>query len=130
MVFILLHRYALGGYDGTTMVPSVEIYDPRLGTWMPGEPMNYGRGHSAAAVLNESIYVIGGVETDEEIVEKVYIDIFTLFLSSSPLSRPLNFPFRIRWQIECYKEGQGWEATNLKAVGKRCFASAIVVGGD
>ncbi|KAL8509252.1 hypothetical protein ACS0TY_016447 [Phlomoides rotata] len=94
--------YALGGFDGTTMVPSVEIYDPRLGTWMPGEPMNYARGYSAAAVLNESIYVIGGVEADEEIVEK----------------------------IECYKEGGGWEATNLRAIGKRCFASAIVVGGD
>ncbi|KAL8504906.1 hypothetical protein ACS0TY_016195 [Phlomoides rotata] len=84
------------------MVPSVEIYDPRLGTWMPGEPMNYARGYSAAAVLNESIYVIGGVEADEEIVEK----------------------------IECYKEGEGWEATNLRAIGKRCFALAIVVGGD
>ncbi|KAL8542384.1 hypothetical protein ACS0TY_003305 [Phlomoides rotata] len=94
--------YTLGGFDGTTMVPSVEVYDPRLGTWMPGEPMNYAREYSVAAVLNESIYVIGGVETGEQIVEK----------------------------IECYKEGGGWEATHLRAVGKRCFTSAIVVGGD
>ncbi|KAK6152545.1 hypothetical protein DH2020_015180 [Rehmannia glutinosa] len=95
-------KYALGGYDGTTMVPSVEIYDPRLGTWMTGEPMNQARGYLSAAVLNESIYVIGGVKTNEDIVDK----------------------------IECYKEGQGWEATNLSAVGKRCFASAIVLQGD
>lgn len=94
--------YALGGFDGITMVPSVEIYDPRRGTWMTGEPMNQGRGYSAAAVLKDSIYVVGGVKTDEDIVD----------------------------MIECYKEGQGWEATKLRAVGKRCFASAIVLQVD
>ncbi|KAK4392348.1 hypothetical protein Sango_2012600 [Sesamum angolense] len=94
--------YALGGFDGITMVPSVEIYDPRLGTWISGEPMNQGRGYSAAAVLKDSIYVVGGVKTDEDIVD----------------------------MIECYKEGQGWEATKLRAVGKRCFASAIVLQVD
>ncbi|KAI3472841.1 hypothetical protein Pfo_029970 [Paulownia fortunei] len=93
---------ALGGYDGITMVPSVEIYDPRLGAWMTGEPMNQGRGYLAAAVLKESIYVIGGVKAGEDIVD----------------------------MIECYKDGQGWQATNLRAVGKRCFASAIVLGED
>ncbi|KAL3629864.1 hypothetical protein CASFOL_026176 [Castilleja foliolosa] len=94
--------YALGGYDGTTMVPTIEIYDPRLGMWMAGEPMSQARGYSAAAVLQDSIYVIGGVQADEDIVDKV----------------------------EVYKEGQGWESTNLRAVGKRCFASAIVLGED
>ncbi|KAL0426199.1 UNVERIFIED_CONTAM: B2 protein [Sesamum latifolium] len=94
--------YALGGFDGITMVPSVEIYDPRLGTWITGEPMNQGRGYSAAAVLKDSIYVVGGVKSDEDIVD----------------------------MIECYKEGQGWEATKLRAVGKRCFASAIVLQVD
>lgn len=69
----LLCRYALGGFDGITMVPSVEIYDPRLGTWITGEPMNKGRGYSAAAVLKDSIYVVGGVKNNEEIVDMVYI---------------------------------------------------------
>ncbi|KAK4342679.1 hypothetical protein RND71_038495 [Anisodus tanguticus] len=36
--------YAFGGYDGSTMVPSIEIYGPRIGTWMIGEPMNHSRG--------------------------------------------------------------------------------------
>ncbi|KAL1543620.1 kelch-like protein 3 [Salvia divinorum] len=93
--------YVLGGYDGTAMTHSFEIYDPRRGSWMTGEPMKQGRGYFAAGVLHESIYVIGGVKTDEQIVETV----------------------------ECYKEGAGWEATNLRAVGKRCFASAIVLQG-
>ena len=43
------------------MVPSVEIYDPRNGSWMTGPAMNIPRGFSAAAVVKESMYVIGGV---------------------------------------------------------------------
>ncbi|KAM3287728.1 putative protein isoform X1 [Capsicum chacoense] len=82
--------YALGGDDGSQMVPSIEIFVPCHGTWMLGEPMKYSRGYSTAAVLKESIYVIGGVQSDDEIVD----------------------------MIECYKDDQGWETTNLRAVGK------------
>lgn len=67
-----LCRYAIGGFNGITMTPSVEIYDPRLGTWMTGEPMNQGRGYLCAAVIKDSIYVIGGTKTNEDIVEEVY----------------------------------------------------------
>ena len=64
-------RYALGGFDGNAMVPTVEIFDPRFGSWTPVESMNYPRGYSAAAVLNESIYVIGGVKDGYSIVDAV-----------------------------------------------------------
>ncbi|KAJ8570768.1 hypothetical protein K7X08_037740 [Anisodus acutangulus] len=94
--------YAIGGYDGSTMVPSTEIYDPRVGAWMVGEPMEHSRGYSAAVVLKGSIYVIGGVQSDEEVVDV----------------------------IEYYKEGQGWQTSNLKGIGKRCFCSAIVLTDD
>lgn len=78
----LLCRYALGGCDGSKMVRSTEIYDPRLGTWMFGEPMKLARGYSAAAVLQDSIYVIGGVKSNEEVVDVVHnILIFSCFSS-------------------------------------------------
>uniref|UniRef100_A0A5B7BIK3 DCD domain-containing protein n=1 Tax=Davidia involucrata TaxID=16924 RepID=A0A5B7BIK3_DAVIN len=91
--------YALGGYNGAGMVSDVEIFDPRIGSWMMGEPMNDSRGYSGAVVIGEKIYVIGGVKDSEDILDT----------------------------IECYKEGYGWEVTSLKAVGKRCFFSAIVL---
>ncbi|KAL3617442.1 hypothetical protein CASFOL_037763 [Castilleja foliolosa] len=94
--------YAIGGYDGEKMVPIVEIYEPRVGTWMVGEPMNQGRGFLAAALVKDAIYAIGGFKNCSDIVE----------------------------MVECYKEGQGWQATNLKSVGKKCYASAIVLGDD
>lgn len=59
-------RYAIGGFDGETMVSSVEIYDPRTGTWITGEPMKDLRGYSAVAVVKDSIYVIGGYKGEAE----------------------------------------------------------------
>ncbi|XWS67307.1 hypothetical protein CRYUN_Cryun05aG0276200 [Craigia yunnanensis] len=91
--------YAIGGFDGTKMVPSVEIFEPRLGSWMNGDPINQPRGYAAAAVVKGSIYVIGGVRAGEDIVDSV----------------------------ECFKEGEGWQVKTTKAVGKRCFLSAIVL---
>ena len=83
----LLHspdRYALGGFDGVTMVPSVEVFDPRLGKWTVEETtMNHPRGYFAAAVIKDSIYVIGGVNGGEDIVDTVskYIDLSLLPLA-------------------------------------------------
>lgn len=53
------------------MVRSMEIYDPRLGKWMTDEPLNRARGYSATAILNESIYVIGGADTANGTVDNV-----------------------------------------------------------
>ncbi|KAH7848220.1 hypothetical protein Vadar_015434 [Vaccinium darrowii] len=74
--------YAIGGYDGSKMVPSVEIFDPRLGT----------------------IYVIGGVKPGDDKKRESIVD-----------------------TVERYKKGQGWQVTNLRAIGERCFFSAIVL---
>lgn len=76
----LLFRYALGGSDGSQMMPSVEIYDPRRGTWMIGEPMNYSRGYVTAAALKESIYVIGGAQSDNEVLDTVHKIIYFIVL--------------------------------------------------
>ncbi|KAG4915400.1 hypothetical protein JHK87_052957 [Glycine soja] len=63
------NQYALGGLDGDKIVPSIEVFDPRLGAWTIGEPMNHRRGYSAAVVVKESIYMIGGVKVCENIVD-------------------------------------------------------------
>uniref|UniRef100_A0A1D1YMQ1 Kelch-like protein 12 n=1 Tax=Anthurium amnicola TaxID=1678845 RepID=A0A1D1YMQ1_9ARAE len=91
--------YAMGGYDGHEMVSSVEVFDPRASSWLTSDPMNMVRGYAAAQVLGDTLYVIGGVKDGQNIVDTV----------------------------ECYKEGAGWMVTGLRAVGKRCFFSAIVL---
>lgn len=93
----LLFRYALGGDDGSQMVPSIEIFDPCRRTWMLGEPMKYSRGYSTAAVLKESIYVIGGVQSDDEIVDMVhkiiYFIVFQCVASITYVVLLINTPF-------------------------------------
>uniref|UniRef100_A0A803N6Z8 Uncharacterized protein n=1 Tax=Chenopodium quinoa TaxID=63459 RepID=A0A803N6Z8_CHEQI len=71
------------------MVASVKVFDPRRGTWMSEASMNHSRGYSAAVVLNDRIYAIGGMGGNENVLDKV----------------------------ERYQEGLGWQVTNLKAVG-------------
>lgn len=91
--------FVMGGYDGEELVPSVEVYDPRANAWMDGIAMNSCRGYAASALLGGSLFIIGGIENGEKILDT----------------------------IECYKEGDGWSVSRLKAVGKRCFFSAIVL---
>ncbi|MQL91526.1 hypothetical protein Taro_024139 [Colocasia esculenta] len=91
--------YSMGGYDGRSMVSSVEVFDPRASSWVMIDSMNMIRGYAAAAVLGESVFVIGGVKDGQNIVDTV----------------------------ECYKEGVGWRNTTLRAIGQRCFFSAIVL---
>ncbi|KAJ0979280.1 hypothetical protein J5N97_014754 [Dioscorea zingiberensis] len=90
--------YVMGGFNGEEMVSSVEVFEPRMKCWTMGEPMKLIRGYAAAAVVGDCLVVIGGVEDQETIIDSV----------------------------ECYKDGSGWTSTGLKAVGKRCFFSAIV----
>nr|XP_010921050.1 actin-binding protein IPP [Elaeis guineensis]XP_010921051.1 actin-binding protein IPP [Elaeis guineensis] len=91
--------YVTGGYDGEKMVSSVETFDPRLGAWMIEEPMNVFRGYAAAAVLGETLFVVGGLKDGETILDTV----------------------------ESYNVGTGWSMCGFKAIGKRCFFSAIVL---
>ncbi|GAB2270721.1 hypothetical protein Dimus_005592 [Dionaea muscipula] len=98
---VVLHEklYALGGFDGSSMVSSVEVLDPRCGTWMFVEPMNCSRGYSAAVVLKDSIYIIGGLKDNDRLVNTV----------------------------ERYETGRGWQLTNLKGIGRRCYSGALIL---
>jgi len=44
------------------MVATVEVYEPRMPSWMMVEPMNYTRGYHSSAVLGGSIFTFGGVK--------------------------------------------------------------------
>ncbi|XLS73908.1 hypothetical protein HN51_030773, partial [Arachis hypogaea] len=39
----MLSQHALGGFDGSTMVSTIEVFDPRREAWITGEPMNHPR---------------------------------------------------------------------------------------
>ncbi|KAI3858167.1 hypothetical protein MKX03_022486 [Papaver bracteatum] len=91
--------YVLGGYDGSKMISSVEMYDPRMQLWVAHQNMKEPRGYSSAAVVGDTIFAISGLKEGKMLIDTV----------------------------ECYKEGHGWQVSDLKCAGKRCFSTGLVV---
>ncbi|CAM0957565.1 unnamed protein product [Alopecurus aequalis] len=91
--------YAIGGYDGESMVSSVEIFDPRLNAWKIGDPMSNPRGYASAVTFEDNLFVLGGLRSNEQILDTV----------------------------EVYNVSSGWSVPGFNAIGKRSFASAIVM---
>ncbi|CDQ60633.1 unnamed protein product [Oncorhynchus mykiss] len=52
--------YALGGFDGTQRLTSVEAYDTFHNRWTPAPPLLLGVSSFAAASFNKWIFAIGG----------------------------------------------------------------------
>jgi N-acetylneuraminic acid mutarotase len=61
----------MGGYDGDKMVASIEIFDPRLNSWRMGDPMNIPRGYAGAVNLDDNLFLIGGMQSNVQILDTV-----------------------------------------------------------
>lgn len=56
------------------MGSSVEVYDPRIGSWMMVEPMNVSRKAFGSFVLEGKIYIVGGMQ-DNQVLDLVRDDL-------------------------------------------------------
>lgn len=56
--------YAMGGYDGTNQLNSVERYDVEVGTWSFVAPMKHRRSALGVTVYQGKIYVLGTLAKD------------------------------------------------------------------
>ena len=68
--------YAVGGYDGVSVLDSVEVYNPELDQWKRVESMSNARRHVAVGVLETK-------DSDSSGSGKRYIDYNPLFLERS-----------------------------------------------
>ncbi|HYS56191.1 MAG TPA: kelch repeat-containing protein [Thermoanaerobaculia bacterium] len=55
--------YAIGGISGTSVLASVEQYDPIANRWQFVAPLPEPLHHSAAAAIGDILYVMGGYRT-------------------------------------------------------------------
>ena len=51
--------YAIGGYDGSAHLNTVECFDPMTNAWKPVASMASRRSSAGVAVLNDMLYVVG-----------------------------------------------------------------------
>ena len=54
--------YACGGYDGSSFLKSVEMYDPVANKWTYVAPMNVPRSRVALVANMGNLYAIGGYD--------------------------------------------------------------------
>lgn len=63
--------YAIGGYQRSTPLETMEMYDPITDTFTAKAPMQMKRGRFATAVVNGKIYAIGGIGgVDTAVIEE------------------------------------------------------------
>ncbi|KAF6149236.1 hypothetical protein GIB67_026092 [Kingdonia uniflora] len=53
--------YVLGGFSKSSAVKSVWCFDPVLNVWNEVESMSIGRAYCKTSILNNKLYVVGGV---------------------------------------------------------------------
>ena len=51
--------YAVGGYDGSAHLNTVECFDPMTNAWRTVASMASRRSSAGVAVLNDMLYVVG-----------------------------------------------------------------------
>jgi len=65
--------YVVGGFiNSTTIVPTVEAYDPDAGTWRDAGSLPISIHHANVAALNGKLYVVGGLVTGFAATRAVY----------------------------------------------------------
>lgn len=59
--------YACGGYDGSSFLRSVEVYDPSLDSWKQIASMNVKRSRVALTANKGKLYAIGGYDGESNL---------------------------------------------------------------
>lgn len=59
--------FACGGYDGTSFLRSVEVYDPTTDMWKTITPMNVKRSRVALTANMGKLFAIGGYDGESNL---------------------------------------------------------------
>ena len=62
LVFFQGRVYAVGGFNGSLRVRTVDFYDPLRDAWSSAPNMEARRSTLGVAVLNDCIYAVGGFD--------------------------------------------------------------------
>ena len=89
--------YAIGGVSTSANdVTTVEAYDPGTNTWTTKAPMPTGRQLPGAAVLNGSIYAVGGLNASSGFTGLATVEAYDPGSNTWTTQAPLQTP---RWGL-------------------------------
>jgi len=81
--------YVFGGYDGSNVTTTVQVYDVATDRWRTVAPMLTPRSNAAAGVCNGNIYVIGGYDgTNNLTANEMYSPTLGTWVFAPPLPDP------------------------------------------
>uniref|UniRef100_A0A0G4GLE7 Potassium channel tetramerisation-type BTB domain-containing protein n=1 Tax=Chromera velia CCMP2878 TaxID=1169474 RepID=A0A0G4GLE7_9ALVE len=115
--------FAIGGFDGGSILTSVEIFDPRTKGWSLGTPLTTPRSSAMAAVFDEKIYVCGGTRGERLRSVEIFDPKMNRWLQSDdPSKASASTP-----DAETY----GADMIEVRSAGAAacCLESLFVVGG-
>ncbi|RWS29475.1 26S proteasome non-ATPase regulatory subunit 8-like protein [Leptotrombidium deliense] len=98
--------YAIGGYNGSWRVKTVERYDTVLNQWSLVENMHERRSGAGAAVLDNKIYVVGGFRDLNYLNSaECYSPESNQWTLISAMSKPRSSPSVVAYQNQIYAIG-------------------------
>ena len=88
----------VGGFDGTSALASVDVYDPRTNTVSAGPSLAIGRaGHSATTLLDGRVLIAGGASDSSELASAEIFDpsteSFTVAANTMSVARQRHVAF-------------------------------------
>jgi hypothetical protein len=100
--------FLFGGWDGITYLDTVFMYDPTQDDWSTLSSMDLARGFAKVALVNDIIYVIGGINETKALDNN---DIFSPILYISG-----DDPWIISVPIP-----EGWEAVGVASIAEKLY---------
>ena len=76
--------YAVGGFNGSLRVKTVDEYDPTRDTWTSIASMEARRSTLGVAVLNNRIYAVGGFDGSTGLNTAEVLDVSSTVTSHDP----------------------------------------------
>ncbi|CBZ52760.1 putative kelch motif domain-containing protein [Neospora caninum Liverpool] len=70
--FMNNRHFAIGGFDGSDILSSVECYDPRMKNWMEVAALSTPRSSAMCCVQEDHLYVLGGTNGERLRTVEVY----------------------------------------------------------
>jgi DNA-binding CsgD family transcriptional regulator len=103
--------FLFGGWDGEVYLDTVFMYDPSLDKWSKGSSMSTPRGFAEGALVNDIIYIIGGINNTEILGNNEIFSPISDISGDDPWIASVPIPV-------------GWEAVGIASIAEKLYIAS------